>query len=82
MAIASINPATGEELKKFASFDDSEIEKRLQRAERAFVKYRHGTFSKRAQLIMAAASLLDREKEKFARIITLEMGKLFRAAME
>ena len=32
--------------------------------------------------MMAAASLLDREKEKFARIITLEMGKLFRAAME
>jgi succinate-semialdehyde dehydrogenase/glutarate-semialdehyde dehydrogenase len=32
--------------------------------------------------MIAAASLLDREKEKFARIITLEMGKLFRAAME
>jgi succinate-semialdehyde dehydrogenase/glutarate-semialdehyde dehydrogenase len=82
MAIASINPATGEELKEFASFDDSEIEKRLRQAERAFATYRHGTFAKRAQLMMAAASLLDREKEKFARIITLEMGKLFRAAME
>jgi succinate-semialdehyde dehydrogenase/glutarate-semialdehyde dehydrogenase len=82
MAIASINPATGEELKKFASFDDSEIEKRLQRAERAFTTYRHSTFAKRAQLLMAAASLLDREKEKLARIITLEMGKLFRAAVE
>ena len=82
MAIASVNPATGEGLKEFASFDDSEIEKRLKRAERAFAKYRHGTFSKRAQLIMAAASLLDREKEKFARVITLEMGKLFRAAVE
>ncbi len=82
MAIASINPATGEELKEFASFDDSEIEKRLQRAERAFATYRHVTFAKRAQLMMAAASLLDREKEKFARIITLEMGKLFRAAVE
>jgi succinate-semialdehyde dehydrogenase / glutarate-semialdehyde dehydrogenase len=82
MAIASINPATGEELKEFASFDDSEIEKRLQRAERAFATYRHVAFAKRAQLMMAAASLLHREKEEFARIITLEMGKLFRAAME
>ena len=82
MAIASINPATGEELKEFASFDDSEIEKRLRQAERASTTYRHSTFAKRAQLMMAAASLLDREKEKFARIITLEMGKLFRAAVE
>jgi len=82
MAIASINPATGEGLKEFASFDDSEIEKRLQRAERAFARYRHVPFAKRAQLMMAAASLLHRGKEEFARIITLEMGKLFRAAME
>jgi succinate-semialdehyde dehydrogenase/glutarate-semialdehyde dehydrogenase len=82
MAIASINPATGEELKEFASFDDSEIEKRLQRAEKAFAAYRHVPFAKRTQLMMAAASLLHREKEKLARIITLEMGKLFRAAME
>src|SRR5256886_16176205 len=82
MAIASINPATGEELKEFASFDDSESEKLLQRAERAFATYRHVPFAKRAQLMMAAASLLDREKEKFARIITLDMGKLFRAAVE
>jgi succinate-semialdehyde dehydrogenase/glutarate-semialdehyde dehydrogenase len=82
MAIASVNPATGEGLKEFASFDDSEIEKRLKRAERAFAKYRHGAYAKRAQLMMAAASLLDREKEKFARVITLEMGKLFRAAVE
>jgi len=82
MAIASINPATGEGLKEFASFDDSEIEKRLQRAERAFAAYRHVPFAKRTQLMMAAASLLHRGKEEFARIITLEMGKLFRAAME
>jgi succinate-semialdehyde dehydrogenase/glutarate-semialdehyde dehydrogenase len=82
MAIASINPATGEELKEFASFDDSEIEKRLRQAERAFAAYRRVPFAKRMQLMMAAASLLHREKEKLARIITLEMGKLFSAAME
>jgi succinate-semialdehyde dehydrogenase/glutarate-semialdehyde dehydrogenase len=82
MAIASINPATGEKLKEFVSFDDREIEKRLERAEKAFATYRHVPFAKRMQLMMAAASLLHRGKEEFARIITLEMGKLFRAAME
>ncbi len=82
MAIASINPATGEKLKEFPAFDDSEIEKRLKRAERAFTQYRRESFAQRAELMMAAASLLEQEKDKLARTITLEMGKLFRAAQD
>jgi len=82
MAIASINPATGEKLKEFPAFDDSEIEKRLKRAERAFTQYRRESFAQRAELMMAAASLLEHEKDKLARTITLEMGKLFRAAQD
>ena len=82
MAIASINPATGEKLKEFSAFDDSEIEKRLKRAERAFTQYRRESFAQRAELMMAAASLLEQEKDKLARTITLEMGKLFRAAQD
>ena len=82
MAIASINPATGERLKEFAAFDDAEIEKRLKRAEEAFAHHRREPFAKRAQLMMAAASLLEQEKERLARTMTLEMGKLFRAAQE
>ena len=82
MAIASINPATSEKLKEFSAFTESEIEKRLQRAERAFHHHRREPFPKRAQLLMAAASLLEHEKKEFARTITLEMGKLFGAAVE
>jgi succinate-semialdehyde dehydrogenase / glutarate-semialdehyde dehydrogenase len=82
MAIASINPATGEKLKEFAAFDDAEIEKRLKRAEKAFAHHRREPFAKRAQLMMAAASLLEQEKDRLARTMTLEMGKLFRAAQE
>ncbi len=82
MAITSINPATGEKLKEFSAFDENEIEKRLKRAERAFAHHRREPFAKRAQLLMAAGSLLEQEKEEFARTITLEMGKLLRAAMD
>jgi len=82
MAIASINPATGEELKEFASFDDSEIEKRLKLAERAFAHHRRRPFAERAQLMMATAGILDQEKKKLAHTITLEIGKLLHAAME
>ena len=82
MTIASINPATGEKLKEFPALDDGEIEKRLERAERAFVHYRRRSFAERAELLTAAASLLEQEKHKLARTITLEMGKVFRAAQD
>ena len=77
MPIASINPATGEKLKDFSALDDSEIEKRLSRAENAFRKYRRTTFTERTELLHGVAELLFQEKNKFAEIITLEMGKLF-----
>jgi succinate-semialdehyde dehydrogenase / glutarate-semialdehyde dehydrogenase len=78
MAIASVNPATGEKLKEFSRFDDAEIEKRLSRAEEVFSRYRRNTFTERSELLHAATELLFQEKEKFAEIITTEMGKLFR----
>ena len=82
MAIASINPANGETLKQFSAFNGDEIEERLARAEHAFVQHRGQPFARRAELLLAAAELLDQEKDRFARIMTLEMGKLFRAARE
>jgi succinate-semialdehyde dehydrogenase / glutarate-semialdehyde dehydrogenase len=78
MAIASINPATGEKLRDFKAHNDVEIEKCLRQATAAFEKYRGESFPRRAQLMLAAASLLEQEKEELARTITLEMGKLFR----
>src|SRR5881397_2139330 len=82
MAIASINPATGEKLKEFSPFEDAEIEKRLGQAEKAFRKYCRTTFTDRSVLLEAVAELLFQEKKKFAEIITLEMGKLLRASVE
>ena len=82
MPIRSINPATGEKLKDFSAFNDAEIDKRLSRAERAFSHYRRKPFGIRAQLMMTVASLLHDEKDALARIMTLEMGKVFRAAIE
>ncbi len=78
MPIVSINPATGEKLQEFSPFDDTEIEKRLCHAEKAFSKYRRTTFTDRSEVLEATAELLFQEKKRFAQIITLEMGKLLR----
>src|SRR5256885_3215914 len=82
MPITSINPATGEVLKKFSAFDQDEIEKRLEQAEQAFAHHRRNPLPARAELLMATASLLEREKQELARIITLEMGKILSAAVD
>jgi succinate-semialdehyde dehydrogenase/glutarate-semialdehyde dehydrogenase len=82
MPIASINPTTSEKLKEFASFDSGQIEERLANAARAFETYRHTSFAERAGWLTATADLLEQEKDRLARIMTLEMGKLLRAAEE
>ena len=82
MPIASINPATGEKLKEFPAFDDAEIEGHLKRADDASRRYRRTRFTERAELMEGVAELLLLEKDRLARIITLEMGKLFSASVE
>jgi succinate-semialdehyde dehydrogenase/glutarate-semialdehyde dehydrogenase len=82
MPIASINPATGEMLKEFRTLSPAQIEEKLAKAVTAFERLRRTSFIQRAEWILAAAQLLEQEKERLARIITLEMGKLLRAAID
>src|SRR5215212_313965 len=80
MAIASVNPASGETLKEFAAIDSRQVEEKLAKAERAFRSYRTTSFAKRSGWLNAAADSLERKKSELARTMTLEMGKLLRAA--
>src|SRR5437016_9588066 len=80
MAIVSINPTTGEGVKEFTALDSRQVEEKLATADRAFRSYRKISFSQRADRLSAAADLLEKEKPRLARIMTLEMGKLLRAA--
>jgi succinate-semialdehyde dehydrogenase/glutarate-semialdehyde dehydrogenase len=82
MSIATINPATGELLKTFEPLTDSEIDEKLEKAADAFLKHRKVPFAERARMMLAAAAILENEKETFARIMTTEMGKTFRSAVE
>ena len=82
MPIASINPTTGETLKEFGAIGPQEIETKLASATRAFETHRRSSFAQRAERLTAAADLLEKEQDQLARIMTLEMGKLLRAAGE
>ncbi|GGO51597.1 NADP-dependent succinic semialdehyde dehydrogenase [Streptomyces daqingensis] len=80
MAIATVNPATGETLKTFDALNAGEIEERLVRADRAFGEYRLTDFAHRAGLMHRAADLLEEDQESVARTITTEMGKTLASA--
>src|SRR6266576_2026444 len=82
MAIATINPATGQVVKTFESLSDAQIEVKLQKAADTFLSYRKVPFAERAQMMLRAAAILDCEKESFARTMTTEMGKTFRSAVD
>jgi succinate-semialdehyde dehydrogenase / glutarate-semialdehyde dehydrogenase len=81
MAIATINPATGETLKTFDPLTAAEIEQKLQLAVKAFHAEQKTSFAGRATRMRKAADILERDKEKFAHLMTLEMGKPYKAAI-
>lgn len=81
MAIATINPATGDILKTFEALTDAEIEAKLQQAQQAFEGYRQTPMMQRSQWLNQSAEILERDREKYAKIMTLEMGKPLKAAI-
>ena len=82
MTIQSINPATGERLLSFEPLSESHLEAKIERAAETFRRYRRIPMASRAQMMTRAAEILEAEKEKFGRIMTTEMGKPLRAAIE
>jgi len=82
MIIQSINPATGERLRSFEPFTESQVEEKIERAAEIFQRYRRIPVAARARMMTRAAEILEAEKEEFGRLMTTEMGKPLRAAIE
>ena len=82
MAIASVNPATGEKSREFAPLTEAEIEEKLERAARAYDAHRRTSFAARAEKMLRAAEILATDNERFARLMTTEMGKPLQAARD
>jgi succinate-semialdehyde dehydrogenase/glutarate-semialdehyde dehydrogenase len=80
MAIATINPATGQLVRRFEPHSRGEIEHRLERAITAFHVYRRTNVADRARWLARAAEILDADRETLARLMVLEMGKTIRSA--
>jgi len=81
MAIASVNPATGETIRTFQALNDAAIDAALSRAVSAFSVNRARGFRERAARMTRAAEILEERRNDLGRLITTEMGKPVKAAI-
>ncbi len=82
MAIASVNPATGEVLKTYQELNSQELAGKLDLAAAAFAEHRTTSFGYRAERMLRAAEIFEAEKEIFGRLMSLEMGKPIQSAID
>jgi succinate-semialdehyde dehydrogenase/glutarate-semialdehyde dehydrogenase len=80
MAIASIDPTSGETFGTFDALSAQELEAKIQRASSACRSHHRTSFADRATRILRAAEILEAEKESLARLMTMEMGKPIKSA--
>ncbi|OIQ49133.1 Succinate-semialdehyde dehydrogenase [NADP(+)] 1 [Pseudodesulfovibrio hydrargyri] len=76
MSYATINPYSGETVATFPFATDDEVRKALDDAQSAFEAWRKTPFAERAAVMRKAAEILRKEKSEYARLLTLEMGKV------
>lgn len=75
-----INPASGKKVKSIPVWEDSQIELALGVVAAATPAWASLELAKRAKIVANAGNILRENKEKYAAIITEEMGKLIKDA--
>ena len=82
MPIATINPATGEVIKTSRRCRRPRSRRKLQLAvQRVQGRTEDAVRGARASACCKAAEILERDKDKFAHLMTLEMGKTYKSAV-
>ncbi len=80
--IASVNPATGELLRRYEQHSEAEVNSKIELAFSTFRHHRKTSFASRAQMMLRAAETLESRKQELGRTMTREMGKPLRAAVQ
>ena len=75
MSLKSINPANGQEIAAYEEMSTDEVNGIITAVNDAFNSWRKTSFSHRGELLKNAAVILQSNKEKFGRLMSLEMGK-------
>lgn len=76
----SINPANGDIIERFPWLDSADRDKALNAAVQGFQRWRDMPVGERAAVLVRVAAYFREHAERFARTMTLEMGKPIRQA--
>jgi succinate-semialdehyde dehydrogenase/glutarate-semialdehyde dehydrogenase len=82
VAIATINPATGETVQTYDEMSDADVDHCLAAAATTSARYRLTSFDDRAGWMRRAAKILEDEQEQVAVMLTTEMGKTLASARQ
>jgi len=80
MPYTSLNPANNQVLQHYASWDAPRLERALEQAHHAQQGWTQTSFAQRAEVLRKAAQHLLIQRDHYATLITLEMGKPLREA--
>lgn len=80
MTYATTNPYTGEVVKTFADATDAEVVQAIEDANKAFLSWKETPIAERAKVMQNAANLLRKDSDAYAKLLTLEMGKVISEA--
>lgn len=73
--VTSINPFTNQVITDYTLHSDDELETLLSQSAQQFSKWRFASLAHRIELIKAVAKVLEQNKTRYSKTITLEMGK-------
>ena len=76
MAYATTNPYTGKVEKTFREATDAEVNQAIENAHEAFLSWKETSFAERAKIMQKAADILRKDIDAYAKLLTLEMGKI------
>ena len=76
MVFKSIYPYTQEVVAEYPLMDDTAINQSIVAAEKAYPEWKNKSFEQRASVLSNAATILKRDRDKLAALITNEMGKI------
>ncbi|WP_143961753.1 NAD-dependent succinate-semialdehyde dehydrogenase [Litoribacter populi] len=77
----SINPYTGKTLKIYNPHSDHQIKETVERAQDTFLMWKKIGFEEKAHFLNKAADILESKKEHYAKLISLEMGKMLKESV-